>query len=82
MCLSIDCSQAGDRDSPKTTLKCLMSGGPCNLNKGEVYLGQLPNNRFEVILFETSHPILTSSLLRKRWKQSIRECLYLENAVT
>ena len=59
-----------------------MSGGPCNLNKGEVYLGQLPNNRFEVILFETSHPILTSSLLRKRWKQSIRECLYLENAVT
>ena len=45
-----------------------LAGGPCNLNKGVVFVGQLLNNRFEVTFSETSHLMLTSSCLRKRWK--------------
>ena len=49
-------------------------GGSCNLKKGEVFVGQFPKNRFEVIFSETFHLMLTSSRLRKRGKQSIRAC--------
>ena len=49
----------------------------CYLDKGVVFVGQLPIKRFEIIFSEMSYPMLTSLCLRKRWRQSIRECLYV-----